>query len=197
MLGMAFFKSLVKQHGTQYFEPIGKALAAAGIKEPSPFNPYHAWVLKDALLPYGLWLAGQYLPKSGGSLPEKMPPELRDHAEFAIEQLQASPLEISGTMRRHQLKLADRQCRMSELSSSVQQLVIMLATTLYAADQEDDLVRTAADVLCHDLTRQITGRKPTDKYYRTVTTLGEKIADGGFQSIAGIDAGEILMRYEQ
>ncbi|MEO8497719.1 MAG: acyl-CoA dehydrogenase family protein, partial [Planctomycetota bacterium] len=29
MLGMAFFKSLVKQHGTVYFEPIGKALAAA------------------------------------------------------------------------------------------------------------------------------------------------------------------------
>ena len=30
MLGMGFFKSLVKQHGKTYFEPIGKALQAAG-----------------------------------------------------------------------------------------------------------------------------------------------------------------------
>ncbi|HEY4235024.1 MAG TPA: acyl-CoA dehydrogenase family protein, partial [Lacipirellulaceae bacterium] len=30
MLGMGFFKSLVKQHGKTYFEPVGKALAAAG-----------------------------------------------------------------------------------------------------------------------------------------------------------------------
>ena len=38
MLGMAFFKSLVKQHGTRFFEPIGKALAAAGIKKPNPLE---------------------------------------------------------------------------------------------------------------------------------------------------------------
>jgi hypothetical protein len=155
MLGMAFFKSLVKHHGTTYFEPIGKALAAAGIKEPSPINPYHAWVLKDALAPYGWWLAGQYLPKQGAALPQ-MPDELREHAEFAVDQLQGSPLEISGTMRRHQLKLADRQCRMSELSSTIQALVVMLATSLYAADHGDETIRAAADILCHDLTRQIT-----------------------------------------
>src|SRR4029079_3850951 len=34
VLGIAFFKSLVKHHGTQFFEPLGKALAAAGIKKP-------------------------------------------------------------------------------------------------------------------------------------------------------------------
>ncbi len=33
MLAMGFFKSLVKDHGKTYFEPIGKALAAAGIKQ--------------------------------------------------------------------------------------------------------------------------------------------------------------------
>ena len=45
MLGMAFFKSLVKQHGTQFFEPIGKTLAAAGIKKPNLLNLAHAWAL--------------------------------------------------------------------------------------------------------------------------------------------------------
>ena len=39
MLGMAFFKSLVKEHGRQYFEPIGKALQQHGIKNFSPANP--------------------------------------------------------------------------------------------------------------------------------------------------------------
>ena len=46
MLGMAFFKSLVKQHGMKFYEPIGKALAAAGIKKPNPLNPAHAWALR-------------------------------------------------------------------------------------------------------------------------------------------------------
>ena len=41
MLGMAFFKSLVKQHGVQFFEPIGKALQASGIKKPNLLNPAH------------------------------------------------------------------------------------------------------------------------------------------------------------
>ena len=46
MLGMAFFKSLVKQHGQRFFEPIGKALAAAGIRKPNLLNPRHAWALR-------------------------------------------------------------------------------------------------------------------------------------------------------
>ena len=36
MLGMAFFKSLVKQHGTQYFEPVGKTLAAGEDENVQP-----------------------------------------------------------------------------------------------------------------------------------------------------------------
>ena len=39
MLGMAFFKSLVKHHGTTFFEPVGKALQAAGIRKMNPANP--------------------------------------------------------------------------------------------------------------------------------------------------------------
>ena len=48
MLGMAFFKSLIKEHGKQFFEPIGRALQAAGIKKPNPLNPAHAWALRSA-----------------------------------------------------------------------------------------------------------------------------------------------------
>ena len=49
-----------------------------------------------------------------------MPETLREHAEFAAERLARLPVEISGMMSKHQLALADRQCRMSELSQRVQ-----------------------------------------------------------------------------
>ncbi len=55
MLGMAFFKSLVKHHGKEYFEPIGKALHAAGIKQPNMANPAHAWLLRGPLARYAGW----------------------------------------------------------------------------------------------------------------------------------------------
>jgi alkylation response protein AidB-like acyl-CoA dehydrogenase len=196
MLGMAFFKSLVKHHGMQFFEPIGKALQKAGIKKPNPLNPAHAWALKGALAPYSAWLFKQYMtPSRTPSLPP-MPPELLRHAEFASAELQNSPLEISATMRKHQLKLADRQCRMSELSSRIQKLVVMLCTSLYAARRDDEVVQHAADILCQDLKRELTGARPTDKYFRSVTGLGQSIVEGGFKSIAGLKPDEILMRYE-
>jgi alkylation response protein AidB-like acyl-CoA dehydrogenase len=195
MLGMAFFKSLVKQHGVTYFEPIGKALQKAGIRKPNPLNPAHAWALKGALLPYARWcLSEKFGRKPHPSLPP-MPPELREHAEFATEQLQRSPLEISGTMRKHRLALADRQCRMSELSARIQNLVIMLCTALYAARQDDEVLRTAADVLCQDLKRHFTGKRPSDRYFRTATKLGELVVEGGFRSVAGMKVDEILMPY--
>src|SRR5207253_1340557 len=130
-------------------------------------------------------------PKPRAKLPA-MPEALRGHAEFATELLQRSPYEISyKTMSKHQLGLADRQCRMSELSQRLQDAVTILCTALFAARQDDEIVRQAADVLCQDLTRKINGRRPSDRYYRTVTKLGDAIAQGGFKSIAGVDAGEI------
>jgi hypothetical protein len=197
MLGMAFFKSLVKHHGTMYFEPIGKALQTAGIRKPNPMNPAHLWALRGAMGPYASWLAGQYLKGVPRPQLPAMPEAMRHHAEFACEQLQGSRLEISSVMRKHQLKLADRQCRMSELSARVQKMVIVLCTTLYAAQQDDEVVRLAAEIICRDLTREVLGKRPSDNYFRTVTELGETIAEGGFKSIAGLDAGEILMPYSQ
>ncbi len=133
MLAMAFFKSLVKQHGVQFFEPIGKALQAAGMKKPNMANPAHLWALRGVIAPYAKWLAGQYMrPKPRPQLPS-MPESLRRHADFAATFLQRSPREISGTMSKHQLGLADRQCRMSELSQRIQDAVTILCTSLYAA----------------------------------------------------------------
>lgn len=196
MLGMAFFKSLVKQHGTRYFEPIGKALHAAGIKQPNPFNPSHAWALKGALGPYASWMMKEYVsPKPRPKLPQ-MPENLRRHAQFAAEQLQAMPLEISGTMRKHQLKLADRQCRMSLLSLRVQNLITMLCTSLYAAKQDNELIRAAADIACQDLKRAVLTTAPSDRYFRQVTNLGATIVEQGFPGV-DIETEPILMKYDK
>jgi len=196
MLGMAFFKSLVKHHGTTFFEPIGKALHAAGIKNPNPLNPSHMWALKGTILPYARWMLTQQLSSNSTPSLPPMPVQLRKHAEFAVSSLQKSPLEISGTMRKHQLKLADRQCRMAELSGRIQKLVVILCTSLYASQQSDDIVRDAADILCQDMTRELNGRRPSDRYFRSVTKLGEAIVDGGFQSIANHTPDDILMPYQ-
>ena len=197
MLGMAYFKSLVKHHGTTYFEPIGKALQKAGIKKPNPFNPAHAWALKGALIPYGKWFLSEKLRgKPRVELPSNMPGDLRSHAEYAAEQLQRSPLKISGTMQKHQLALADRQCRMSYLSSQIQSLVVMLCTSLYAARQGDEVIQASANVMCQELKRRVTGRLPSDREFRAATKLGSQIVDGGFKSIAGLSPDEIMMSYE-
>lgn len=196
MLGMAFFKSLVKQHGSQYFEPVGKALVAAGMKTFSPINPVHAWKLRRALVPYGGWWLREFFAWKSRSELGTMPIELREHADFAVRGLQALPRQISATLRKHQLKLADRQCRMSELSARVQKLVVMLATSLYAAKINDVVVRAAADIMCQDLARELTCSRPTDRYFRAATSLGQHIAEGKFASIAGLSPDEILMKYE-
>ena len=196
MLGMAFLKSLIKEHGKEFFEPIGLSLQATGIKQFNPVNPLHAWKLRKALAPYAKWRLKQQFSGGRVQLP-RLPKNLRTHAEFAARGLHRSRLWIDSVMTKHQLKLADRQCAMSELSQRIQDLVVMLTTSLYAGKQDDEIVRTAADVLCHDLRRRLTGARPTRQYFRTVTKLGESIAEGKFKSIAGVDAPEILMGYAQ
>jgi len=196
MLGMAFFKSLVKHHGKTYFEPVGKALAAAGIKKPNPLNPVHAWALKSVVSPYLKWMVAQrLLPTANSQLPS-MPSELRAHAAFACTKMQKMALEISGTMSKFQLSLADRQCRMAELSVRCQDLIVILCTALYGARQSDEIVRASADVLCQELIQNYTGKRASNRYYRQVTELGGAIADGNFRSIAGLSPDEIMMSYE-
>ncbi|MDA7979533.1 MAG: acyl-CoA/acyl-ACP dehydrogenase [Pirellulales bacterium] len=196
MLGMAFFKSLVKHHGSKFFQPIGETLKSAGIKKPNMANPIHAWKLRGPLWKYSKWYMRQVFGRKPKPDFSRLPGKLREHAEYAAWQLQAAPLEISGAMRKFQLKLADRQCRMSELSLRVQDAVVMLCTALYASRMNDELIRDAADIICRDLRRGLESARPSDRYFRDVTRLGEAIADGGFKPIAGLDAEEIMMPYE-
>ena len=121
---------------------------------------------------------------------------LADHARFAMKALQRSRFEVDGVMRKHQLRLADRQCRMAELSQRIQDMVVILATSCWGTRQSSPVVQAAADILCQDLRRKLSGKRPTDAYLRAVTKLGETVANGGFQAIAGIEPEAILMPYQ-
>jgi alkylation response protein AidB-like acyl-CoA dehydrogenase len=196
MLGMAFFKSLVKQHGKTFFEPVGRVLAQLGVRQPNMANPAHLAKLAPVLVPYAKWLVGErFGSRHMGALPQ-MPRQLTEHAQFAIDGLSRMAREISGAMRTHQLQLADRQCRMSDLSLRVQNLVTMLVTALHAGRQGGEMIQAAGDVACQDLRHKLTHERPSDGYFRAVTRLGAQIAEGGFEPIAGLPPGEILMPYE-
>jgi hypothetical protein len=197
MLGMAFFKSLVKQHGKQYFEPIGKVLHERGIRKPQLHNPTHLWALRESMAAYGKWYATRRLVGSHWSPLPSMPKTLRHHAKRAQAILSSSEFLISGTMRRHQLKLADRQCQMSAISMRLQNAIVMLVTSLHAAESNDPLTIAAADVVCRELDRKISGGLPSEADYRQVTRLGDQIATEGWHELRDVVAGEILMPYKQ
>jgi hypothetical protein len=197
MLGMAFFKSLAKQHGSYYFEPIGVALQKHGIKNFNPANPSHAWALKGELMNYTGWYIGQIFSGKDSRTLDGMDERLNEHINFAMEQLHQSPMDLSENMVKHQLKLPDRQCRIAELSQRVQDAIIMIVTSMWAHAENDKVMIAAADILCQDLTRKLTGERPSDQYFKDCSRLADMIIDGQCRALAGIEPAEILMAYEK
>jgi alkylation response protein AidB-like acyl-CoA dehydrogenase len=196
VLGMAFFKSLVKEHGKRFFEPIGKAAQEHGLKAPNPLNPAHAWKLRKALAPYIRWRLGQVLVRRDRQTVANMDPRLADHLGFALEMFGRMRAEVAKAMEKYQLKLADRQCRMAELSQRVQDTVVILVTALWGHRQKDEAAVAAADFLCQDLRHRLTGKRPSDRYFKDASRLADTILAGGFEALAGVPRAEILMKYE-
>jgi hypothetical protein len=152
--------------------------------------------LRRELAAYTRWSVGQKLARRRQAAPANLNPRLTDHVGFALDLFRRYPSEISGTMRKHQLKLADRQCRMAELSQRVQDTVVLLVTALWGDRQRDEATVSAADLLCQDLRRKLTGERPSDRYFRDAGKLADLIIAGGFEALTGVPHGEILMRYE-
>ena len=196
MLAMAFFKSLVKDHGKRFFEPIGMTLHRLGVSTPNPLNPRHLWALRRPMASYARWYAGRRLRGTTWSALPMMSMPLRKHAEFAIEKLSQTALEVSGVMTKHQLKLADRQCRMSMLSIKIQHLIVMLVTSSYASRSIDPITRAAADVVCTELRQKIVGGLPSDRDFKVVTQLGGQIAEEGWVELRHVSSNPIMMPYQ-
>jgi alkylation response protein AidB-like acyl-CoA dehydrogenase len=196
MLGMAFFKTLVKHHGLKYFEPIGRSLQNAGIRQFNPANPLHLWHLRQPMSDYAKWVVHERLARRPRLVLPRMDGRLAVHAQFAAVGLGNYAYELSTVMRKHQLKLADRQCRIAELSQRIQDTVVLLVTALWGSRQGNDVAVSAADILCQDLRRKLTGQRPTDSYFRDCNRLAKDIIEGGFEAIAGAPRVEIMMSYD-
>jgi alkylation response protein AidB-like acyl-CoA dehydrogenase len=196
ILGLAFFKSLVKEHGKQFFEPIGKAIQRTGIQKPSLSNPAHLWTLRKEMGAYARWRMNNALFSRDRQPLPNMDRRLAAHVQYAIDEFGRSRTEVSAAMAKYQLKLADRQCRMAELSQRVQDLVVMIVTAMWGSQQRDEAMIAAADLLCQDLRRKRTGERPSDAYFRDADKLADVILQGGFETVAGAPGQEIMMRYE-
>jgi alkylation response protein AidB-like acyl-CoA dehydrogenase len=195
MLAMAFFKALVKHHGLKFFEPIGRALQIKNIRQFNPANPLHMWHLRHEFSAYTRWALHEKLRRRERYELPSMDSRLGDHVRFAVDRLGRYAYELSAAMRKHQLKLADRQCRIAELSQRVQDTVVILVTALWAGRKPGEAATLAADILCQDLRRKLTGKRAPDSYFRDCNRLAHIVIEGGFEAIAGAPRAEILMRY--
>jgi alkylation response protein AidB-like acyl-CoA dehydrogenase len=196
MLGMAFFKSLAKQHGMSYFEPVGKALQRNQMKTFNPANPVHAWRLRREMWSYGKWVIGQKFAGSKRQEVRGMHPSLSKHIDFALNMLGKHPRELSGMMVKHQLKLPDRQCRIAEISQRIQDTIVLLVTALYANQKKDEVTIAAADILCDDIARKLTGTRPSDAYFRNASRLADMVIEGKYSEINGLPTVPIMRPYD-
>ena len=126
-----------------------------------------------------------------------MNPKLAGHLSFAIDRFRHFASEISAAMTKYQLKLADRQCRMAEISQRVQDSVVMLVTALWGNRQKSEASIMAADILCQDLARKLMGERPSDQYFKDCGKLADVVINGGYEALTGSPIADILMPYDQ
>ncbi len=192
MLGMAFFKSLAKEHGMQFMLPLGDAMKS--LKKGKWAGGL--WNLMKHGTSYALWNLGKMLRFRTKQRVPGMDRKLQAHVNWALKMFAKLPLELTGAMRKHQLKLADRQCRISYLSQRVQDTVTMLVTAMYAHSVGDEVTIAAADILCQDLRRKLTGEQPSDAYFKACGKLADMISEGKMKQIADVSGTTVLQQYK-
>tara|TARA_R100001132_G_C3193957_1_gene44528 strand:- start:70 stop:543 length:474 start_codon:yes stop_codon:yes gene_type:complete len=149
-------------------------------------------------LPYAQWMLKETTYHKGTMHMDGLPLTLQAYAAFAAKNLQGTGKELSSLMRKYQLKLGDRQCRISLLSRKIQHLVTIIVTCTYASifeweckptEAENDIVIRTAEVACDNLYNNIIGRHPTDKQIKRSVLLGQEISN------QEVDFDSILMKY--
>lgn len=132
-----------------------------------------------------------------GSVPG-IHPKLQKHAKWARSYFG----DINRTFYRNMLLngvgLADAQDVMVDaMSMPAQKAVTMLVTCLHASKKGDAATLAAADILCQDLQRELTGGRKNGKYRRVVRKLADMVVAGEFHQLDGVADTEILRKYEK
>ena len=191
MLNMAFFKALVKEHGVQYFEPIGRVMAQSGKKNMSPLDMAKNY---KTFLPYAKWMLKETTYSKGAMRMDGLSHTLRAYVSVAAKELQDTGKELSALMRKYQLKLGDKQCRISMLSRKIQNLVTLIVTCTYASMFDNDVITKTAEVACDNLCNSISGHNQTDEQIKRSVALGQQITHCAIMNQeANFD--DILMKY--
>ena len=73
--------------------------------------------------------------------------------------------------------------------------MVIQVTAMWAHGQQKPLRIAAADILCQDLRRKLTGERPSDSYFRDASALADRVTAGEFTEIAEVPQEEMLMRY--
>lgn len=148
MLSMAEFKGLVKEHGKKYMAP----MLGFNPKKPTTLRLKHI----PAMAKIGLWSTWAFLfNRKDRQAIRGLNKRLSGHVRFAVNTFRTLMRQVHAAMMTHQMKLADRQLRMRELSMDVQKTVTILATCYHAQKAGDETTIMAADLLCQDLSREI------------------------------------------
>ena len=190
MLGMAFFKSLVKEHGKAVLRADRQGAAAAPDEDVQPGQP--ACTCGSCAASCGRYAQVVAGPEVHAAATGRRSPGMDRAAGRArrlrpgrVRQRHAS--ELSAAMRKHQLKLADRQCRMAELSQRVQDTVV---------DAGDGAVGAPAEERGRDRGGRHPVPGPAPQADRasgratatsaTSSELADMILAGGFEELAGV-----------
>jgi alkylation response protein AidB-like acyl-CoA dehydrogenase len=147
-------------------------------------------------LEYTLWYANKLLPRMNRKQ-SGTDRRLQKHLNFAQSMFRKLPLELSTAMVKHQLGLADRQCRINHMSQRAQDTITIAVTAQYAAQMGDEVTVMAADVLCQQLRMKLTGEQPSDAHFAACAKLAKKIVDGECRQLDGVPETPIMRSYEQ
>lgn len=110
-----------------------------------------------------------------------------------LMELKALGEEVDQAILKFGHELADRQCRMAEISQRCMDLATILVSTQYALRHESEFVRMAGEVLSQRLRTELSGARPSDEYYRQVTELGAKVSESGIPGGESVIPSKVLL----
>ena len=192
MLLMKFFAVLAKEHGMEQLLPLGNGLK--DLKKGKLLSG--AKQVLSAGLRLAGWKVKNALRRVKGENVRSLNSRLEAHYDFAQFECASLAAEISACMSKHGAKLADRQSRIVHLSQKVLDVMLILFTVMHAHAASDEGTAAAADILCQDLTRKLTGAEPSDEYFADCVKLADMVLAGKFKQLDGTERAEVLRPYK-
>lgn len=124
-----------------------------------------------------------------------LPQPFAHYIELAQTRLSKLASDIYQAIRKFGIESELYQNRFIEMSQECQLAVSMLATASSAIGNQDDLIRSAKDVLCQRQFCELSDAGLSDAYFHNAARLGNEIIKDGFPSINYIPPQPLMMQY--